>query len=167
MGALRHCRGGGAHGRLTIHRPTEAPSIPAASGCSSGRPSTPAARRRDFTDANALPLEEDRRGEGSPSGRNSYHRSCACVEPSNGRHTRRGRLLVDPVCRCLARRRSNPSLQNAYCENDRRRHCTRPRWRASHHCYSLGSFRLTISYMRHSRMRHSRMVHPISRSPTD
>jgi hypothetical protein len=77
----------------------------------------------------------------------SYHRSYACVQPSNGRHTRRGRILVDPVCRCLARRRSNPSLQDAYCENDRRRHCARPRWRASHHCYSLGSFRLTILYV--------------------
>ncbi len=34
------------------------------------------------------------------------------------RHPRRGRILVDPVCRCLARRRSHPSLQDAHRKND-------------------------------------------------
>ena len=84
---------------------------------------------------------------GRDRGQNSYHCSCACVQPSNGRHTRRGGLLVDPVCRCLARRRSNPGLQDADGENDRRGHCARLRWRASHYCHTLGSFRLTIRYV--------------------
>jgi hypothetical protein len=82
-----------------------------------------------------------------PSGRNSYHRSRACAESPNGRHARRSRLLVDPVCRHLARRRSNPSLQDACCENDRRRHRTRSRRRASNHRYALGPLRLTLRYI--------------------
>ena len=43
--------------------------------------------------------------------------------------------------------RSNPSLQDAYCENDRRRHRPRPRWSASDHCYSLGVILADHSYV--------------------
>src|ERR1019366_10519028 len=74
-----------------------------------------------------------------PTGRNSYHRSRACFQPSNGSHPRRGRIPIDLVHRYLACRRSNPGLQDAQGENYRRRHCTRRRWRASHHRHALGS----------------------------